>query len=337
MDGSKPPAAEAIARSDDRWVVCGVSDSTASQTATRVAGLLSSVVGRPLALAHVRDTRDPISSATLALQQAEVALEAIGRSANGMVMAEQRLLHGRPETGLLAESGRPSTHLMVVGAPRRGRLCTALRGGGVSHITANSRCPVLVVPEQLGFREDWLARAPEIVVAVDGSHESWRAALVAARVARESGGSLLLTHALHESEVTGFHSTSQTSKWHRNAVETERAARLAALETVEPELAAIAPTRTVLLDGDPRSAIPLLVDEARARLVAVGSRGRGGRAAAILGSVSMAIATTVAVPTLITGRHTVSDEERRQADRRALPIDGWALPPELTPDGERDR
>jgi nucleotide-binding universal stress UspA family protein len=165
-----------------------------------------------------------------------------------------------------------------------------------------AQCPVLIVPPQLGFREAWLTRSPDVLAFTDGSLESWRAALLAAEIAEAVGGSIVLAHVFHDSMVTGFRASAQTSRWHRDAVGAERARRLRLLEGLGERLSAIAPTRIEFLYGEPRAVIPQITEELRGRLISLGSRGLGGRVGALIGSVSMEVASRVAVPTLVVGR-----------------------------------
>lgn len=311
----------------ERWVVCGVDGSPASLTAVRVGWFLSSLRGQGLAVTHV-SRKGSAGAAVAAFSRAQAAVAAARGTHDGDGKIVERLLQVPTEAGLVAESAKPSTELLVVGAPRRRRWAAAVRGGGVRDVVANARCPVVVVPEQLGYREQHLTRAPVIVAAVDGSPESCAAATVAADFARASGGGLLLAHVFHWSTVTGFYSTPDTSARHRNAVETERASRAESLQRMQRVLGPIVATEVRMLEGDPRPRIREVVSAEEARLVAVGSRRQGARAFAILGSVSMSLATTLGVPTLIVGPRAVFDSHSREGPPLEQDPDRWCLPGE---------
>jgi nucleotide-binding universal stress UspA family protein len=153
--------------------------------------------------------------------------------------------------------------------------------------------------------------------------------VLAAEIAAASSGSIVLAHVFHDSMVTGFRASAQTSLWHRNAVEGERAKRLRILESLAGRLREIAPTRIELLYGEPRTVIPRATEELRGRLISLGSRGLGGRTGALIGSVSMEVASSVAVPTLIMGRRAGLAAEGIDADPQR---EDWEFASELTGD-----
>lgn len=133
-----------------------------------------------------------------------------------------------------------------------------------------------------------------VVVGVDGSEASRRAVVWAAGEAARRGASLRLVTAFGwpADHVVGHPGLGEQ---YREEMEAVARRDLASAE----DLAAVAdvPVTTVLHGGFP---IGTLVEEARrAQLLVLGSRGRGGVAGLLLGSVSAAVAAHAACPVVV--------------------------------------
>ena len=180
-----------------------------------------------------------------------------------------RVVFGTPVEGLSAVCSEEAAELLVVGSRGRGPLATALLGSVSAQLASTAACPVLVVPAPEAA-ERFLAREASggaIVCGVDGSPESERALHVAAGLAERMMIELLPVYVgAREGEAT-------------RRVGDEGPVRI---DYGEP------------VDGLRRRA---LGDDGR--LIAVGSRGRGAVSAAVLGSVSGALAATAPVPVLV--------------------------------------
>jgi nucleotide-binding universal stress UspA family protein len=136
-----------------------------------------------------------------------------------------------------------------------------------------------------------------ILVAVDGSEHGLRAARVAADLARILAARLtVLTVYAEPSAALGEPNYSEAL---HEALEegrrTVEAARRAVMEAGGPE------PETECLGGTPAETILSTARDGEYGLVVVGSRGRGRLQAAILGSVSSAVAARAGRPVLVVG------------------------------------
>ncbi|HZS32320.1 MAG TPA: universal stress protein [Methylomirabilota bacterium] len=143
------------------------------------------------------------------------------------------------------------------------------------------------------------ARGPfaDILVAVDGSEHALGAVRVAARLARALGARLmLLTVYDAPSEALGEPNYSRALTEALDGAQRVLAeARRVAVDAGASEC------RTEYLAGQPAGTIVSAAKTGGYDLVVVGSRGRSGLAAALLGSVSSAVAAHAGRPVLVVG------------------------------------
>jgi nucleotide-binding universal stress UspA family protein len=133
-----------------------------------------------------------------------------------------------------------------------------------------------------------------IVCAVDGSQPSRSAAQVAAQLARTLNLKLILAYATEDRPAFPYGDRQLKELQRRHATDEGREL----LETVAAELPMRAPDLRVVF-GTPVDALSAVCSEEGAELLVVGSRGRGVLSAAVLGSVSGALAATAPVPVLV--------------------------------------
>ena len=169
---------------------------------------------------------------------------------------------------------------VVVGAPARGRLERMLLGSVALPVVAHAHCPVVVVPADIE-----VAPPRRIVVAVDGSEPSRRAVETAFAIAEASDASVTCVLGWH---LEVQHGVVVTEPGSESWVEVEQ--RYAALvhRVVDP-VAARHPGVDVAVDirhGLPSKAVVEAGAELDADLVVIGSRGHGGFAGLLQGSVS---------------------------------------------------
>ena len=199
------------------------------------------------------------------------------------------VLHGDPAQ-VLCESSADAA-LLVVGSRGRSGLAGVMLGSVSTKCAHHSRCPLVIVPH--GDREDEnraLGQVTRILVGVDGSEGSRRA----------------LRWAIEEAAVRGA-SVDAVAVWqdpYRGDMTFEyeipylRRDRRATLEHVDGKLAEavaevvghdpVVEVDPLVVEGDP--AETLCERSAGADLLVVGSRGHGGFARLMLGSVSSACA-----------------------------------------------
>jgi nucleotide-binding universal stress UspA family protein len=206
---------------------------------------------------------------------------------------------------------------VVVGA----RGLSAARGvlvGSVSlQVATHARCPVVVVHD----RPTPAPGAP-VVVGVDGSPVSTNAISYAYEQASSRGVGLTVVHAWWLENVEGAAAAAiWTVDWARFAEEEQAlvAESLAGWEDKYPEVA----VRRHSVRGLPVEA--LVRQSENACLVVVGTRGRGGFAGLLLGSVSQGVIHSSHCPVAIV--HGAKELQQDSDDRATAHEHGLPLPP----------
>ena len=216
-----------------------------------------------------------------AQEEVEAAVEkALGRRLEPTAVAiTSEVLDGDPGRVLTDLSANAS--LTVVGGQHHGLVQRALLGSTTTYVLHHAQGPVLVVPESTSGQA-----VTRVVVGLDGSEGS-RAALVQA-VAQATA----LACPLLAVYVFNLSSGSVIGPWLDlpGYGETQRAGK----EWLEQEVAREAPGIAVPIEckAIPGPAAKALLDEAGPTdLLVLGSRGRGGFAGLVLGSVATQCAT----------------------------------------------
>ena len=132
-----------------------------------------------------------------------------------------------------------------------------------------------------------------IVIATDGSEGAWTAVQEGVELAYEVGAEVTFVTVRLGVPPLG-------SPHHQEHLTRQLAQARAALDRAEAE----ADRRGVLheseiLEGDPASLIADLARSRNADLLVVGSRGHGGLASALIGSISRALLTRSSVPVMV--------------------------------------
>lgn len=231
-----------------------------------------------LLLAAQTNARDSLEAARVAAVAAEPTVEIV-----------TELEQGRAEE--VFERISNSVALLVVATDWHGGRRPSRRGVHSLRIAAASHAPVAVIPDL-----DVSARHG-IVVGVDGSPEGARALEFAAAEAARAGEALIAVHAWDIAVIAGGEYGYGVAM-----VGTEELSR-AAEELLDEALAPIAETHPRLeivrrvITGDPVTA---LADESiDAKLLVVGSHGRGPLARFLLGSVSHGVLSHLEAPTVV--------------------------------------
>jgi nucleotide-binding universal stress UspA family protein len=166
--------------------------------------------------------------------------------------------------------------LIVLGSSHRGRAGSLLLGSAAGELVSQGRCPLAVVPR--GYR------VPDDGVKVVGG----------AFVLGDEG-----TEALHSAAALAYSAGVRLRAI--TVVDSEQAADPAAIEArVRETLAETARNLDLEVEvrtGDPADGIVAASQDVG--LLVIGSRGRGARRAALLGSVSQSVASRAACPVLI--------------------------------------
>lgn len=155
---------------------------------------------------------------------------------------------------------------------------------------------------------DVMAGRP-VVVGVDGSPSAARAVRWAAREAVRRDAPLLMVHVC--ALVPGVVPHATAVRGYQNAVIEEGRSLLAEAATSAREAAAGVVVETALGSGS--AAEQLIARSASAQLVVVGSRGRGGIAGLVAGSVAVALAAHSHCPVVVVRGSEIQDEPRLDA------------------------
>ena len=185
--------------------------------------------------------------------------------------------------------------LIAVGCLGTGTLRGRHLGSVSSGLVHHARCPVAILHEDALLDAD-AERAP-VLVGIDGSPESQAAIAVAFDEASRRGVGLTALRAWGDVSVLDPIVSFPGRGWqHLRAVEdTLTAESLAGWSERYPDVAV---TRVVVRDDPARQ---LVATSESAQLVVVGSRGGGGFAGMLLGSVSAAVMLLARVPVIVTG------------------------------------
>ncbi|WP_406690231.1 universal stress protein [Saccharopolyspora sp. ID03-671] len=280
--------------------VVGIDGSEPALEAARWAAVDARAHRRPLRL---------VCAVPRAPQLAEAGSEAIvaerpgwlaravtaARAAADGVEIEQELRHGSPGEVLLEESQR--SQRLVVGARGLNEF-TGVRlvlGSTAELVAMRSRCPVVVVPESAGRGRP---RTGPIIVGVDGSKVGEPALAAAYEEASVRAAPLVAVHVWSDVATDGWFAAG-SADWDLIRDDQERVLgeRLAGWQEKYPDVAV---ERVVARDRPVRF---LVEHGARAQLLVVGSRGRGGITGMLIGSTSRALLHCAPCPVLVVRAH----------------------------------
>lgn len=198
-----------------------------------------------------------------------------------------KLLEGEPYEAVLALAEAEQVDLVVIGKSGTGFHHLLPMGTAASRIIGLSTCDVLVVPD--GVRLD-LGR---ILLPFDGSAHARRASDRAMEIAARYGSELAVLTAV-DLPLEGFALDSSIM---------ERAAAEARSLQAEVLRAAgergVRQARSLVREGHPRAEIVTAVREEQPGLIVMGSHGRTGLKALLLGSVAQAVIASGVSPVLI--------------------------------------
>jgi nucleotide-binding universal stress UspA family protein len=278
-------------------VVVGVDGSAASNFAVCWAAHEASIRNVPLTLVHMVNTVAPLyPEMSLSVEAAwwedegrrvleeavKIAQDATRVSRRITISAEMRC--SRPVPTLVEMS--EMAEMLVVGCHGRGAIGRLLLGSVSSAVVRIAKCPVAVIRD-----EDPLLPFPlhgPVLVGIDCSSASELALAMAFDEASRRAVDLEALYAWSDVDVHASPGLDWKSEGERNLAQ-----YLAASQERYPDVNV---HRVVVLDRPG----PALVERSEsAQLVVVGSRGRGGVAGMLLGSVSNAVVHSVRVPVIV--------------------------------------
>ena len=196
--------------------------------------------------------------------------------------------------GYALVSGSHRNDVLVVGATSHPGRLTDLLGSVATAVVHRATCPVVVV-HGVGFAARPLQR---IVVGVDGSPASDAALLWATEQALHSGAEIVLVHGW----IYPYHVSRTAANEPRDDMRLDAMRVLEASAQRANEVAPTVACHSIITEESPAKAI---VDTAAgADLVVVGSRGHGGFAAMLLGSVSRTVLQHAPCPVAVVRAHS---------------------------------
>jgi nucleotide-binding universal stress UspA family protein len=218
-----------------------------------------------------------------------VAKDAADRAQRVLRRSRQRatahVLDGPVAPALLALARRLRARAIVVGSRGHGPVRRMLLGSTSRSLVREARCPVLVVRESV-------SRGRRVVLGIDGSAPSLRAAAFLAALSPARGARVTVLAAL---ELLRLPSLGQlpggvraTLRAEARAVAEEKLTRARrSVDRVVRKLAAAGwDARSDVREGVPLESLLARLQSERADLLAIGARGAGGMRRLLLGSVA---------------------------------------------------
>ena len=287
--------------STTRPIVVGFDGSQSAQDAIRWAAAAAARLAAPLVVLHAADRIvhaqdvsigiwDPAVEHQRAHDLAEQGAALAREEHPDLEVTAQGSLLG-PRQALDEASAR--AHGVVVGSRGYGRVRSSLLGATAYGLTGHARCPVTVVPGPTTMP----GPDARVVVGVDGSPESERAAEAAARWAQAWGADLLVVSSWERptTDPWGLSADGMRSVDEAAAVRRERSDQRArhaadAITAAFPGLSVDTATPSGRADEN------LVEASADAALLVLGTRGSGRLSSFLLGSTTRNILHMSMVP-----------------------------------------
>ena len=212
-------------------------------------------------------------------------------------LVEEASQHGGPaevHSEVLASAAVPTlvelskeAELVVTGCRGSARWPGQLLGSVSSGLVRYAHCPVAIVHDEDPSHPN---EAP-VLVGIDGSSASELATAIAFDEASRRNVGLVALHAWSDADVSEWPGIDSPAA--QSMAEEVLAERLAGWQEKYPDVPV---SRAVVCDKPARQLVERSAD---AQLVVVGSRGRGGFAEMLLGSVGEAVAQMAQVPVIV--------------------------------------
>ncbi|MGV0642292.1 universal stress protein [Mycolicibacterium sp. XJ879] len=281
-------------------IVVGVDGSPAAKVAVDWAAREAALRNAVLTIVHVMPalTVWPELSMSQKIDQLyKKQAEASLRDAR-QVAQEVEGTPGRIETQLLDGAALPAlvelsgeAELVVVGCRGLGSIARRLLGSISRGLVQRAHCPVAVIHDEDPLMPCPVAEAP-VVVGIDGSPASELATQVAFEAASRRGVELVAVHAWIDDAGIVLPADEWSARGEELA-EQKLTEQLSRWQQRYPHV----PVRRVVVRDHPARQLVKQADSAQ--LVVVGSRGRGGFAGMLLGSVGAAVAEAARMPVIV--------------------------------------
>ena len=281
-----------------RKLLCATDLSTRADRAVRRAALLARQYGAELLLLHVVDDDQPKHFVEARLAEARAHLETDAARAPGgpEAIAAIEVVAGHASETIARYARDWNAELIVMGVHRRRVLLDVFVGTTLERVVRADRLPVLVVSS------DYSGHYQRVLLALDASAASARAV----RTARDFAlldGDVAVVHAwepvyagmLETAGAIPDTAAAYTENWSREALER--------LQGFLREVGlAVRPADLQIERGPPFDAIRDAVAKRAPHLLVIGTRGLGGIARALLGSVAEYVLRAIECDILVVPR-----------------------------------
>lgn len=282
-------------------IVVGVDESPAAKVAVRWAARDAELRKIPLTLVHATspevatwpNVRLPAGLARWNRDHGRRLVD------DAFKVAEEATQHGGPaevHTEILPSAAVPTlvdlskdAEMVVMGCRGSGRWPGRLMGSVSSGLLHYAHCPVAIIHD-----EDPLMPHPTqapVLVGIDGSSASELATAIAFDEASRRNVGLIAVHAWSDADVSEWPGIDWPAT--QSMAEEVLAERLAGWQEQYPDVQV---SRAVVRDQPARQ---LVQRSEEAQLVVVGSRGRGGFAGMLVGSVGETVAQMARMPVIV--------------------------------------
>ena len=293
-------------------ILCPVDSSDFSSRALRYSARLASWYKAELVALSVRPSFTPSASIDMwplsdegTIQRHDESLrvfvsDAVGRSTTRIVTAE-----GAVADQIVSLAGKLPADLIVMGTHGHSGFERLLLGSVTERVLRKAPCPVLTVPRHTTWAAAHTVAFTTIVCAVDFSDASRSAVHYALSLAQESGGRLLLVHALEEfADATSMLTTHYDYSEARRTL--ARDAR-AELEALVPDSARMwCDPEVVVGHGKAYVEVLRIASERHADLIVLGVGGRGAIDLTLFGSTAQHVTRSARCPVLTVGAHATT-------------------------------
>jgi nucleotide-binding universal stress UspA family protein len=314
---------------DGTRIVVGVDGSDTAQEALRWGVGLAAVLGAEVVAVHAVGLLEELHDPGVPEHAWRGGLRDVVETTWCAPLAKARFPHrvelrdGHPVDVLLGTADDEHAVLLVMGSRGVGANPPMALGSTSLRVLQAARVPVLVVPDRReGAPPADRVALRHILVGLDRSEPSFAALELASDVADLLGGSLSVLEVIDYVPPFPLEPSTVTDEGEERAL--ERAITLLEAEVRDIRTRGVG-VQVIVRSGDPAPTLLEIADDVDAELVVVGTRGRGGPADLLLGSVARTVADRARRPTLVVPV-TARPPRLRRSDDRSEPYQSGTSP-----------
>jgi nucleotide-binding universal stress UspA family protein len=305
---------------DGTGIVVAVDGSDTAQEALRWAVALAEALGAEVVAVHAVGLLEALHDPGMPEHAWRAGLRDVVETTWCAPLAKARCPHrvelrdGHPVDVVLGAADDEHAVLLAMGSRGVGANPAMALGSTSLRVLQAARVPVLVVPDpREGASPAGRVALRHILVGLDRSEPSFAALELASDVADLLGGSLSVLEVIdHVPPFPLGPSTAVTGKGEERAL--ERVVAFLESEVRDIRTGGVG-VQVIARSGDPAATLLEIADDVDADLVVVGTRGRGGPAELLLGSVARTVADRARRPTLVVPATARPIRLRRSDDR----------------------